>query len=155
MFNKQLIWFKKKWIQIIQSNSSPGEISLGSAIGVFCGIFPLIGFQTLIMILLLWLFRRSNNVAAFLSSWIMNQFTLIPILYMDYKVGILFVPIQKGLNFTMLQELFMDFNCSEFFSVGKEIFYPMLLGGFICGLLGAIITYVMIFLIVKVKMQKK
>jgi len=145
MFKKTLTWLKEKWQQIIKSNASPGEISLGLAIGVFCGIIPLLGLQTLIMVLLLFLLRRSNKMAAFLSSWVMNQFTIIPILYMDYKIGMLLIPVKTELDFSNIQQLVMDWNLSELFSVGKEVFYPMLLGGCICGLIGAIITYAVAF----------
>ncbi|MBF0451994.1 MAG: DUF2062 domain-containing protein [Candidatus Magnetomorum sp.] len=154
MFNRTLAWLKEKWQLVIKSNASPNEISLGLAIGVFSGVLPLLGLQTVIMIFILWLLRRSNKVAAFLSSWVMNQFTVIPILYMDYQMGLFILPQDTTLDFSSVQQSIMDMNIGQLFSVGKEIFYPMMVGGGICGVFFAVVTYGAAFFILKYRKKE-
>ena len=151
MIYKATKWLKDKWQLIIKYNDSPNEIALGLAIGIFAGILPLLGFQTLLMIFLLWIIKKSNKIAAFLSNWIMNQFTLIPILYMDYKIGLLIITPDEKIDFKSVQELIINMNMVQLFNIGKDIFYPMLIGGIICGGILAIITYFLTIIFFKIK----
>jgi len=151
MIYKATKWLKDKWQLIIKYNDSPNEIALGLAIGIFAGILPLLGFQTLLMIFLLWIIKKSNKIAAFLSNWIMNQFTLIPILYMDYKIGLLIITPDEKIDFKSVQELILNMNMVQLFNIGKDIFYPMLIGGIICGGILAIITYFLTIIFFKIK----
>src|SRR5687767_2212047 len=61
-------------------------VARGVAIGLFAGIVPIIPFQTLLVILLS-IFLRGNLPIAFLTSWISNPLTIIPITYFIYFVG--------------------------------------------------------------------
>ncbi|KPA14042.1 conserved hypothetical protein, membrane [Candidatus Magnetomorum sp. HK-1] len=154
MTTKSLIWLKERWELIIKSNDNPNEIALGLSIGVFSGILPILGFQTLFMIFLLWILYRSNKIAALLSNWIMNQFTVIPILYMDYHIGLFIIPSDEKIDFKSLQEIILAMNFNQLFYIGKDIFYPMLVGGIICGGILAVITYCVTIISLKIINKK-
>jgi len=148
-------WIKEKWHILMTSNDNPHDIAMGLAIGIFGGIVPIIGLQTILVIGILWFCRRTNYVAAMLSSCIMNQFTIIPILYLDYQVGILFIPPSKILNFVTIKQMFSQNDISQLFYIGKEIFYPMLLGGIICGIFCATSVYGLTVAYLKYRRRRK
>jgi hypothetical protein len=142
-------WIKEKWYMLVKENDNPHDIAIGISIGIFGGIVPVIGLQTLLIILLLWISRRPNYAAAMFSSFIMNQFTFIPILYLDYQIGILFIPPKQALDFMSIKQLISDKDITQLLCVGKGIFYPMLLGGVVFGLLFSLLTYGMTYSFLK------
>jgi len=149
-----LTWIKEKWHLLVKENDNPHDIAIGLSIGIFGGIVPLIGFQTLLIILLLWISRRPNYAAAMFSSFIMNQFTFIPILYMDYQIGILFIPPKQALDFISIKQLIADKDVTQLLYVGKGIIYPMLLGGVIFGLLFSLLTYGITYSLLKLRRSR-
>jgi hypothetical protein len=146
-------WIKDKWYLLIKENDNPHAVAMGLSIGIFGGIVPILGLQTLLIILLLWVCRRPNYAAAMLSSFVMNQFTIIPILYLDYMVGIFFVPPKQVLDFISIKKLIADKDITQLIYVGKGIFYPMLLGGVICGILFSLLTYFITFYLLKFRKE--
>ncbi len=80
--------------QILQLDDSPHHVALGVAIGVFIGMTPTVGIQMILVLVLAFLakpFFRFNNIAALITVYISNPFTVLPIYWFDYKVGTLFV----------------------------------------------------------------
>jgi len=150
-----IYWIKEKWHLLVKENDTPHDIAIGLSIGIFGGIVPVIGMQTVLIILLLWISRRPNYAAAMFSSFIMNQFTFIPILYMDYQIGIFFLPPKQLLDFMTIKKLISDKDITQLLYVGKGIIYPMLLGGLICGLFFSLLTYLIIFYLLKFRQEKK
>lgn len=61
-------------------------VARGVAIGLFIGMIPVIPFQT-ILVILFCILIRGNFVIAFLTSWISNPITLVPLTYLTYSVG--------------------------------------------------------------------
>ena len=147
-------WIKDKWHLLIKENDNPHAIAMGLSIGIFGGIVPVLGLQTILIFLLLWISRRPNYAAAMLSSFVMNQFTIIPILYLDYIVGILFIPPKQALDFMSIKQLIADKDITQLLYVGKGIFYPMLLGGIVCGVLFSLLTYFITFYLLKFRKEK-
>lgn len=71
---------------------SPPSLAKGTAIGVFIGIAPLMPFKS-ILIVLITLATGSSSVAAFLvCAIICNPLTYIPLYYLAWLVGTLFLP---------------------------------------------------------------
>ena len=147
-------WIKDKWYMLVNENDNPHAIAMGLSIGVFGGIVPVLGLQTLLIILLLWITRRPNYAAAMFSSFIMNQFTILPILYIDYKVGIIFIQPKHMLDFMSIKQLIADKDIIQLLYVGKGIFYPLLLGGILCGLLFSVLTYGISFYILRLRQER-
>ena len=148
-------WIKEKWHLLVKENDTPHDIAIGLSIGIFGGIVPVIGLQTVLIILLLWICRRPNYASAMFSSFVMNQFTFIPILYMDYQVGIFFIPPKQLLDFMSIKQLIANKDITQLLYVGKGIFYPMLLGGLICGLFFSLLTYCIVLYFLKLRHEKK
>jgi hypothetical protein len=144
-------WIKGKWQLLVKENDNPHDIAIGLSIGIFGGIVPIIGLQTILIILLLWISRRPNYAAAMFSSFVMNQFTLIPILYLDYKIGIFIVPPKQTLDFMSIKQLIADKDLSQLLYIGKGVFYPMLLGGIVCGLFFSLLTYGITFSLLRLR----
>ena len=152
--NTIINWMKDKWHLLVKENDNPHDIAIGLSIGIFGGIVPVIGLQTVLIILLLWISRRPNYAAAMFSSFVMNQFTFIPILYLDYQVGILFIPPKHAVDFMSIKQLIANKDITQLLYVGKGVFYPMLLGGVICGLLFSILTYFITFYLLRLRRER-
>jgi len=68
-------------------------IALGTTIGVFVGMTPTVGIQMILVMVVAFLakpFFHFNRVAALITVYISNPVTMVPIYYLDYKVGTLF-----------------------------------------------------------------
>ena len=64
----------------------PPGIARGVAIGVLAGLTPIIGFQTIAIVLTCTLLR-ANFIAAFIVSWISNPFTVAPLYWGYHQLG--------------------------------------------------------------------
>lgn len=62
------------------------NVARGVAIGLFVAMIPIIPFQTVLTILLSILFR-ANIPIAFLTSWVSNPFTIVPLIFLTYYIG--------------------------------------------------------------------
>jgi len=144
-------WTKDKWHLLVNENDNPHDIAVGLSIGIFGGMVPIIGLQTLLIILLLWISPRPNYAAAMYSSFVMNHFTIIPILYLDYRVGILFIRPMHPLDFMGIQELIANKDVMQLLYIGKEIYIPMLVGGVLCGIFFSLLTYGVSYYLVKLR----
>lgn len=71
------------------------SIAMGTTVGMFIGMTPTVGIQMIIVVIVAFLtkpFFRFNRVAALITVYISNPITMVPIYYMNYKVGTLFYP---------------------------------------------------------------
>ena len=124
------------------------SVARGVAIGIFIGIVPIIPFQTLLAIFLS-IFLRGNFPVAFITSWISNPITFIPILYLIYYVGDLVLGKNGGV---VVQDVTLKFsNFSVFWSSFSAWFYQFgkafFVGLPIVSIGAAIIGYLMVTLI--------
>jgi uncharacterized protein len=82
----------RRWVRkILRQEDTPHSISLGVAVGVFWGFSPCYGLRTLLSLLTAFL-ARGNKVAAVLAVLINNVFTRAFVLYLQYRLGALFLP---------------------------------------------------------------
>ena len=65
---------------------TPGQRTRGLAAGIFCGCFPIFGFQTLLGIALASVVR-GNHLLAAAGTWISNPFTYVPLYWFNYQLG--------------------------------------------------------------------
>lgn len=80
-------------IPIVRSSHPPEYTARGVAIGVFWGVTPFLGAQTLLMIATWHLMRRvfhrdASLLQALAWSWINNPFTIVPMYYAFYVTGL-------------------------------------------------------------------
>ena len=73
--------------RILRQNSTPQELAMGIAVGVFIGMAVPYGLQIAAMVGVALFFRRFNKIAALLGSLVTNPFTT-PFIYLAYyRIG--------------------------------------------------------------------
>ena len=116
---KVLRWI---WLQ----DGSPAYRARGVAIGVFCGCFPLFGFQTLLGVALAGLLR-GNYLLAISGTWVSNPVTYIPLYWFNYQIGSAL--LDNGHHDYTLSE----FGWQEVWGQGWTLLSRLLLGSFVSG----------------------
>jgi uncharacterized protein len=79
-------WLRYFHLRFVRLRATPHEISLGFALGVFWGMFPLPGLQMAIAIVTAAIFR-SNKIAAAAGTWLSNPLTTLPLTAFNFHVG--------------------------------------------------------------------
>jgi len=133
-------WIKWKralrlfYLRILRLQGRPEEIAWGMAIGVFFGMTPTVPLHMLLAILIAFLLGK-NKIAAGLGVWVAVPPALPFIYLLDYKIG-------KFITGTQGPDLGgCTFSIAQLIEKGWPIFYSLLLGGFIFGLICAIPAY--------------
>ncbi|PIE74860.1 MAG: hypothetical protein CSA18_02820 [Deltaproteobacteria bacterium] len=134
-------------------DGSNHNIALGAAVGIFIAVTPTIPFHTAFAIVLASLVRGSK-IAAAISVWFSNPVT-IPFFYAgSYYAGIKLLGINHSeidLIYSLLEQLQSDITIHEkidaiilFFEAELPVFYAMLAGGAVLGIIPAIASYFII-----------
>lgn len=146
---------KRHLVRLVELRESPAAIAGGAAIGIWVGFLPLDGVKTLISLVLAWVLR-CNKLAAVIAVTLHDVLLpLAPILLrLEYDLGywLLSHPHQQPppLHTT-------DFSWHEFqqwtfyFHVG----FPVMLGAAIFGLGAAVVTYGLVYWIVKRRRERE
>lgn len=125
---------KERFFRLIRLNSSPSEIALGVAAGVFIAITPLYGFHTIMAIIAAVLIRRANKIAILLGTSISTTLTFPFITWGGYNIGRLVL----GNDYPALQwQAFRRFS----YKAILEFYYPLFIGSVILGLALAVVFY--------------
>lgn len=85
----RLIYRRVKWFLIhnlLHVDDPPEKLARGVAVGMFCGIMPVVGFQSALVLFLAWLLK-ANKLIGLPLVWISNPFTFIPIYLPCYVLG--------------------------------------------------------------------
>lgn len=112
--------------------------------GVWVAMLPIVGIQMLVVFFLAFILRANLPIIIALQ-WISNPFTMGPIYFADYQIGMVFLKL-IGIQYNPNKILSSDYKWSEFtFSDLIELidtFPPMLIGGSIIGIsLGVIAVF--------------
>ncbi len=126
------------WLQ----KGTPGYKARGVAIGVFCGCFPLFGFQTVLGIALASVFR-GNHLLAISATWISNPITYFPLYWLNYKVGAALLGHGENLQDPSL------FNLREIWSQGWMFGTRLILGSSLVGIVLGGLTGLFIYFVFK------
>ncbi len=132
---KVLRWI---WLQ----DGSPAYRARGVAIGVFCGCFPLFGFQTLLGVALAGLLR-GNYLLAISGTWISNPLTYIPLYWFNYQIG------SALLNNGDYKYQLSQVGWQEMWGQGWTIFSRLLLGSLLSGICLGTLFGIIIYLLLK------
>ncbi len=115
-----------RWLKVLRLKDSPVRVARGVACGVAAGAFPPMG-----QMVLAWFFAlglRGNIVAAVLATWWSNPFTYVPIYYLFYRFGLLFVDVNQ-LVFPVFAERIRELDgLDSCLSLGHDVFLPMMTG---------------------------
>lgn len=123
------------YVRFLRMQSSPEALARGVAAGVFAGAFPLLGFQTLIGIMIAALVR-GNKMAAAAGTWISNPLTYFPIFALNFHLGRLLLRFPKE---TILPT--GTGSMDEWMSLGISATAALLVGALVVGAIAAVIGY--------------
>ncbi len=119
--------------RLVRLQGRPEKLARGLACGVFAGLFPFFGSQTLLAVLLAFIFR-GNKILALVGPWISNPFTSIPIYAFNFHVG------KWLLNDHSPTEMSLR-SWEDIKELGIEIIWPLFVGCVAVGLICAIVSY--------------
>ena len=124
------------YLKFIRLRGHPKELARGLAAGVFAGMFPLFGLQTLIGIAIA--FRiKGNPLMAAGGTWISNPLTYIPIYAFNYRVGSWVLRNSSTNPFADLESL------KAWLEMGADVATNLMLGSLIMGLIFGALSYVL------------
>lgn len=141
---KEQTTLKRRLLDLWNSNSSPHEIALGIAIGVFIGIAPFYGFHIIMACIVAFTMKRINKVAIFLGMNISLPPTIPFITWSGYIIG---RKILGNISPSLGWEEFRHLS----FDVFIHFFYELLIGSFVMGTALSVLFYLLILMILKRK----
>lgn len=129
---------------ILEIRDTPHRLSISFATGVFIGMSPLFGIHTLLGLLVASVFRL-NKLTTMVGVYITNPWTIVPIYTFSTWVGAKCLGVNKILpdvdwRYITLSVLIKDFG---------YILMPFLFGTVIIGVVTAVISYVVLYYLVK------
>jgi uncharacterized protein (TIGR03546 family) len=140
---------KESLIHLLRLHSTPYEIALGVAIGVFISTLPLYGFHTFLVILAAVIVRPANKIAILLGT----NFSLPPtvpfITWAGYEIGR--AVLGKGKYPPLEWSQFKHINLQKVL----DLYPPLFLGSVILGIICAVFFYFIVFLIAKKLKDRK
>lgn len=131
---------------ILALDDSPHAIALGVAIGIFVGLTPSVGIQTVLVLALIFICRPFfyfNGTAAMASTYVSNPLTMAPMYYFWYRLGAWFLPnTDADVNFDGLLQFEGIAGWWESTSaLAVQVGFPMLIGALLTAPIGAAIAY--------------
>lgn len=127
--------------RLFRQSDSNYRITGGLASGVAVSFTPLLGLHFLLAVLCAHIFNQSK-IAAMVGTFWGNPWTLPPIFYLDYKVGIWILDLVRVGDFAILPE---THTLSYILSDPLQLFLPLMVGGFICAIIGWHIGYLILY----------
>lgn len=124
------------YLRMLRLRGTPREIALGLAVGVFWGMFPLPGLQTIVAMLTA-VVVRGNKLAAAAGTWLSNPLTTLPFTVLNFKTG-------QWLLGRHDQEFPLESlrSIRGFFQLGTDVVVTYFCGCCITGLGLGILTYI-------------
>ncbi len=136
---------QKAYERFLKIRGNPHEIALGFALGLFVGMAPCMGIQTIIAVFFASFFKW-NKISAAVGVWISNPVSA-PFLYgLTFYVGSLITGITESFrpvgifDFSYLYQIILK---------ARELFWTLTLGGIIVGLPVAVMGYYLSYIAVK------
>ncbi|MDD3310819.1 DUF2062 domain-containing protein [Pseudodesulfovibrio sp.] len=126
-------WTRYWYLRLMRQNSSPQNLALAMALGMFIGALPIIPFQSIVVIALAFA-MRVNKLAAWLATCYSNAATMVPFYYFLYLVGSAFTPFHVAFDPARLE-------MKQLLSAGWEVFAVMFTGGLVFGVPASVLTY--------------
>jgi uncharacterized protein (TIGR03546 family) len=135
--------------RFIRIRGTPKEIALGFALGLFLGLSPSLGIQTVVAVFLASIFKW-NKYAAAIGVWVTNPFTAPFIYSATYLVGAKIMKIDNSFDLrdNLDWSVFIDL-----FQNSPGIITSLFAGGVVIGIPVALIGYFIAFRAVE-KYQK-
>lgn len=140
--------------RLLALNDSAHAIALGVAVGVFVGLTPTVGVQTILILGLVLATRRFvyfNATAAMASTYISNPVTMVPMYYGWYRIGAWFSTGSLSAEEfeAMLQFQGLSGWWEAMCALGSQVALPMFVGALLTAPIGVAIAYPVTYFLVK------
>jgi hypothetical protein len=126
-------------LRLLRLEGTPEAMARGLSAGVFAGLFPIFGLQTLVGILLA-VPLRGNKILAAAGTWVSNPFTYIPIFAFNYQVGEWLLGRSPSPAPVRLETLN---PWQDWVNLGQDFATTLFTGCFVVGLVCAPLSYFM------------
>ena len=123
------------YLHVVRMQGKPEYLARGLAAGVFAGLFPFFGLQTLLGVAIAILIR-GHKLLALVGTWVSNPFTYIPIYLFNYHVGQWLI---RSEELSISQENLLSWE--TIVELGTEFAFTLLVGCFVVGTISAIAAY--------------
>ena len=131
-------YWKKIYETLVTIHGEPRNVALGFALGLFIGMAPIMGLQTL-LVLFLATFLKWNKLSAAIGVWITNPLTAPFIYGMTYLTGARIMGLKKA-HYIVDPEQSITI-ISKIITKAPNVFFSLIIGGIILGIPVAIIGY--------------
>ena len=122
------------------------SIAMGVTVGMFIGMTPTVGIQMIIVVIVAFLTKpvfQFNRVAALITVYISNPVTMVPIYYLDYKVGTIFfggeMPMERFEQILQYEDFagWWETIVDLFVGIGR----PLVVGSLVVSTVCSVATY--------------
>jgi hypothetical protein len=122
------------WLRFLRLRGTPEYLARGLAAGVFAGLFPLFGFQTLIGIAIA-VPLKGHKLMAAAGTWISNPLTYAPLFFWNFYLGKWLLNSQISFQPESLESM------EQFLQLSTEFVGNMMVGSAVMGLICAVASY--------------
>jgi uncharacterized protein (DUF2062 family) len=133
-------YFKKHFDEMSKTHSTPHHIAMGFASGTLISLLPTPGFNILLGLLILFLFPKFNKMALFGAMAVWNPLTTPLVYSASFYIG----------NLIFGNDPFVDIKLN-FLTYFWHYSRRFLVGNFILAISGTIISYLLVYNIVRFK----
>jgi uncharacterized protein (DUF2062 family) len=124
------------YLRIVRSRSSPKAVARGLAAGVFSGMFPLFGFQTIIALILA-IIIKGNKLVAAIATWISNPLTYVPLYMFNFYIGKWLLGGHEVVPFSPIDVT----SWGQLSELGAIVLLCLFLGCLVSGIITSVISY--------------
>jgi len=135
------------YLKFRRLRGNPRSLALGSAIGAFMAVMPIMPLRTIVIIACTAFIRASTLAAFIVATIISNPFTYVPLYYCAFVMGNVVTPyridwqrVQSVLDIVGGSGEFSE-SIQAVFSLGLETVMVLLAGGFVLAIPIGLITY--------------
>ena len=121
------------YLRFLRMRGTPAEIARGLSVGVFAGMYPFFGFQTILAVAIAALLK-GNKLAAAAGTWVSNPLTYIPIYAFNFQVGRFL--LRSNVTFA-----FTNQSLHQILQTGADLAWVMLVGSTAVGSIVAALAY--------------
>ncbi|MBN1276629.1 MAG: DUF2062 domain-containing protein [Deltaproteobacteria bacterium] len=142
-FHRQIKYYFLKFIRL---KGEPHELAMGTALGIFTGMMPVMPFQIALAVMLA-LFFRASKITAAIGTWISNPLNWYFLYFWNYKLGafLLGLPAQSKMFSSVMASIRSGDEpmviVGKILSAGGASLAAFLLGGLVMGLAASIPAY--------------
>ncbi len=141
-------YLKRIFSKVLLAKVPPHNIAMGFAVGIFIGLSPILVFQ-IIPVLAICMKMRYSKLAGFISVFITNPFTFIPIYLFNLSVGAFLLGSWIDVDIGSFQKAIYNVSISSFLNLGQDTIIAFVAGSLLVATLASLVTYwVMRFFII-------